>query len=209
MFDLDQHISDWRRQMLAAGIKLPVPLEELEIHLREEIEQQMKLGLNEQQALEIAIQRIGQPKVLKSEFQRASALPKHAAKYICAVSGILLLHGLRGLFHATVHPPAIISLGTIWCLRIVFLLTITTAILFFFRPRKYWMAAFSIVGFYVILFTVALVVCYPSTTIAVKLKATVPPFALSLFTLFCLSRAKRLDVVARRNGALEPTATDS
>ena len=44
MFDLEQSIAEWRRQMLAAGIKTPVPLEELEIHLREEIEQQMKSG---------------------------------------------------------------------------------------------------------------------------------------------------------------------
>ena len=29
-------MTDWRRQMIAAGIKTPVPLEELEIHLREE-----------------------------------------------------------------------------------------------------------------------------------------------------------------------------
>ena len=37
MFDLEQSISEWRRQMLAARIPTPVPLEELEIHLREEI----------------------------------------------------------------------------------------------------------------------------------------------------------------------------
>ena len=37
MFDLEQSIAEWRRQMLAAGIKTPVPLEELEIHLREDI----------------------------------------------------------------------------------------------------------------------------------------------------------------------------
>ena len=53
MFDLEQSIADWRQQMLAAGIKTPVPLEELEIHLREEIERQMKSGLNEQDAFEI------------------------------------------------------------------------------------------------------------------------------------------------------------
>ncbi len=39
MFNLEQAIADWRRQMLAVGIKTPVPLEELEIHLRDEIEE--------------------------------------------------------------------------------------------------------------------------------------------------------------------------
>ena len=42
MFNLEQSIADWRRQMLAAGIKMPVPLEELESHLREDIAQQMQ-----------------------------------------------------------------------------------------------------------------------------------------------------------------------
>ena len=35
MFNLEEKISEWRKQMLAAGIRSPVPLEELEIHLRE------------------------------------------------------------------------------------------------------------------------------------------------------------------------------
>src|SRR5271157_5070374 len=59
MFNLEQSISEWRRQMLAVGIKTPVPLEELESHLRDEIEQQMRSGLNAQQAIEI-----------KSEFKK-------------------------------------------------------------------------------------------------------------------------------------------
>jgi len=70
MFDLEKSIADWREQMLAAGIKTPVPLEELEIHLREEIGQQMKSGLSEHRAFEISIQRIGQPETLKTEFKK-------------------------------------------------------------------------------------------------------------------------------------------
>ena len=56
--------------MLVAGIKSPVPLEELEIHLREEIEQQMKSGLSEQAAFHSSAQKIGQGKVLKNEFNK-------------------------------------------------------------------------------------------------------------------------------------------
>ena len=57
--------------MLAAGIKTPVPLEELEIHLRDEIERQMKSGLNEQTAFEFSVQTIGQPKTLNNEFKKS------------------------------------------------------------------------------------------------------------------------------------------
>jgi hypothetical protein len=73
MFDLEQSIADWRKQMLAAGIKTPVPLEELEIHLREDIAQQMKSGLSAQQTFGITVKRIGQALELKREFKKVSA----------------------------------------------------------------------------------------------------------------------------------------
>lgn len=73
MFDLEQSIMDWRKQMLAAGINAPVPMEELEIHLREEIERQIKIGASEQQAFEIAVMQIGQTRPLKMEFKKIDA----------------------------------------------------------------------------------------------------------------------------------------
>jgi hypothetical protein len=76
MFDLEQSIAKWRKHMLAAGIKTPAPLEELEIHLREEIERQMQSGLNGQNAFEIASARIGQANSLKQEFQKNNSPDK-------------------------------------------------------------------------------------------------------------------------------------
>jgi hypothetical protein len=74
MFDLEKSIAEWRKQMLAAGIKTPVPLEELEIHLREDIERQMKSGMDAQQAFEMTALQIGQAKELKYEFAKDSRL---------------------------------------------------------------------------------------------------------------------------------------
>jgi hypothetical protein len=70
MSNLEQSIATWRRQMLSAGIKTPVPLEELEIHLRDEIEQQVKSGLNEPEAFDFAVRKIGQASALKKEFRK-------------------------------------------------------------------------------------------------------------------------------------------
>ena len=70
MFNLKQTISEWRRQMLAAGIQTPVPLEELEIHLREEIEQHIRSGLNEAEAFQAAVEKIGQADQLQKEFKK-------------------------------------------------------------------------------------------------------------------------------------------
>jgi len=60
--------------MLAAGIKTPVPLEELESHLREEVERQMRSGVEAQSAFEAAIQKIGRTDVLKNEFRKVNLL---------------------------------------------------------------------------------------------------------------------------------------
>ena len=70
MFNLEEKITDWRKQMLATGIQAPVPLEELENHLREEIERQITIGLNGQKAFEAAIQKIGKGNLLNNEFEK-------------------------------------------------------------------------------------------------------------------------------------------
>ena len=44
MFNLEQAITEWRQRMLAAGLRSPVPLDELESHLRDEIERQVRAG---------------------------------------------------------------------------------------------------------------------------------------------------------------------
>jgi hypothetical protein len=72
MFDLEQSITDWRGQMLAAGIKSPVPLDELESHLREDIEQQVRSGIAEARAFEIAVRHIGRAVALRKEFMKTS-----------------------------------------------------------------------------------------------------------------------------------------
>jgi hypothetical protein len=74
MFNLEEKISEWRQHMLAAGIQSPVPLEELESHLREEIEQRMQSGTDEQEAFAMASAMIGQPEPLKSEFKKTGGL---------------------------------------------------------------------------------------------------------------------------------------
>jgi hypothetical protein len=91
MFDLETSIAEWRRQRLAAGIKTPVPLEELESHLRDEMERQMKSGLNAHKAFEISVQRIGEPQSLKGEFKKIErTFMKQTAKIGAGVIGILV-----------------------------------------------------------------------------------------------------------------------
>lgn len=72
MFNLEQSIVEWRKQMLCAGIESPEPLEELENHLREEVRLQVHAGVTEQTAFEIAVARMGVANALKTEFTKAA-----------------------------------------------------------------------------------------------------------------------------------------
>jgi hypothetical protein len=66
-----------------------VPLEELEIHLREDIEQQMKEELNVQRAFGEAIQQIGPP----NAHQKADALTVEQKRPVAIAAGVLTVFG--------------------------------------------------------------------------------------------------------------------
>ena len=56
--------------MLDVGTRTSEVLDELESHLREEIEQRVRWGASEQAAFEMTIREIGEPNVLKTEFAK-------------------------------------------------------------------------------------------------------------------------------------------
>jgi hypothetical protein len=119
MVDLEQAIADWRKQMLAAGIKTPVPLEELEIHLGDEIERQIKSGTNAQRAFEIAAGKIGQGRELKVEFKKTGEpmelkLVKLTGIACQVIAGLFSLMILPKLFHhATGSTPKLLGLAAV------------------------------------------------------------------------------------------------
>jgi ClpA/ClpB-like protein len=73
MFSLEQAVKDWRHRMAARGIKAAEVLDELEGHLRDEIERQIRSGANEQEAYQAALACIGEPNALKAEFAKLAA----------------------------------------------------------------------------------------------------------------------------------------
>ncbi len=75
MFDLDQAISKWRRQMFANGIQRTALLDELESHLREDVEERIQSGSDVAAAFELAAQSIGRGPLLKAEFAKLDAKP--------------------------------------------------------------------------------------------------------------------------------------
>jgi len=70
MFQLDPAIAEWRRRMADSGLNAAVVLDELESHLREDIDRQVRSGLSEQAAFEAGVLRIGRVGALKYEFAK-------------------------------------------------------------------------------------------------------------------------------------------
>jgi hypothetical protein len=81
MFSFDQAITEWRRQMAADGFKTPEALNELEAHLRDAVEHQVRLGLSAEQAFERAVRQLGNANTLKSEFAKTAALKRRHYLY--------------------------------------------------------------------------------------------------------------------------------
>ncbi|MCI0352729.1 MAG: hypothetical protein L0Z53_25185, partial [Acidobacteriales bacterium] len=84
MFDLDAAVARLRRQMADGGIAAPDVLDELESHLRDEVEQQSLSGASLPQAFASATERLGHAHALKAEFRKAGGLQEawERAKHI-------------------------------------------------------------------------------------------------------------------------------
>ena len=71
MFNLQQAIAEWRRQMIACGFSSADALDELESHLRDEIAAQVRSGTEEKRAFELACRHLGEPELLGKEFGKS------------------------------------------------------------------------------------------------------------------------------------------
>lgn len=120
MFNLDQAIANWRRQMMAGGIKSTEVLDELESHLREDVEQRMRSGTLAERAFEEAVQKVGRADELKLEFGKIE-LPRPAVspKLIsrgCAATGVFLV--LTGMWALSDVAIAERLLGFAWLMLV-------------------------------------------------------------------------------------------
>ncbi len=109
-FDIEQKIKNWKDYLNSRGSFLPDDLEELETHLRDEIDALQKNGLDAEEAYFIGIKRLGKSDALSREFYKinAQSLWKHlftpsepggrkaARRDIWIIIGLALLAGFLG-----------------------------------------------------------------------------------------------------------------
>lgn len=93
MFNLDNAITEWRRRMAAGGVKNSAVLDELESHLREDIERQTKPAMTPEDAFNLAVQKIGPASVLSKEF-RKTAVGSALEKLMIAIAVLFLAFGV-------------------------------------------------------------------------------------------------------------------
>ncbi len=92
MFDVEQAIADWRAKMAARAVDDPEWLDELESHLRDEIEALEQTGLAAERAFEEAVTRIGMPGALKKEFRKVGgfiAMRRRIRRGLLTLAGIV------------------------------------------------------------------------------------------------------------------------
>jgi len=70
MFNLEHAIAEWRQEMTEIGIKDEEYLNELESHLRDQVEQLIARGLTAEHAFKKAAEQIGSARLLKDEFSK-------------------------------------------------------------------------------------------------------------------------------------------
>lgn len=70
MFNVEKAILEWRNRMAAGGFTNDEILNELEGHIRDEVEQHQQAGLGAKEAFEEALESIGQVHALKDEFAK-------------------------------------------------------------------------------------------------------------------------------------------
>jgi hypothetical protein len=72
MFNLETAIVQWRHQMSGSGVRNG-RLVELESHLREHVQEQVARGVAQEKAFAVAVQALGDPRILAREFGRAGS----------------------------------------------------------------------------------------------------------------------------------------
>jgi type II secretory pathway component PulF len=98
MFNLEQSIAQWRREMAAGGLRSRKVLDELESHLRDDFERRVRSGASGQEAFQFAVRQLGFIDALTREFSKIGETNDFLARI---KNALLTLAGIPNLTLAT------------------------------------------------------------------------------------------------------------
>lgn len=94
MFNREQAIADWRRQMAAGASPSGAVLDELEDHLREEVRTLVSAGMAEREAFQLAVSHLGKAESMRAEFEMAGSFATSRAGRLWRWAGAVLVLGI-------------------------------------------------------------------------------------------------------------------
>ncbi len=89
MFDLNKSTADWLGDLRQSEALEETDLEELESHLKDEMEQLMDKGLSEKEAFWVATSRAGNRKELPREYAKVNSRPVWRHRFLWMAVGVL------------------------------------------------------------------------------------------------------------------------
>src|SRR5688572_12271521 len=107
MTDFEPRIAQWKRQV-ADGARLGADvLDELEAHLRDDIDSQMASGTSADQAFQRGVAHLGTPELLKQEFNKVGHANFHPLKtFFLTLAGIPPSHPANAMNMTCTSPDA-------------------------------------------------------------------------------------------------------
>ncbi len=89
MAGVEQSLGEWRRSLTRSGVLSEEDLDELETHVRDTIEDLEPKGLSHDEALLVAVRRIGDPSLLAVEFEKVRPGLAWARRFYWMIAGVL------------------------------------------------------------------------------------------------------------------------
>jgi hypothetical protein len=90
MFTVEQAVENWKNDLRQKQTVMESDIEELESHLRDEMERLAPLGLTEEEAFVIATRRIGDTTQMASEFAKVNTAAIWRNRFFWMIAGILV-----------------------------------------------------------------------------------------------------------------------
>jgi len=155
MSRLEDDVENWKQQLLQHQTMTASDIDELQIHLLEEMDNLIVTGLNQEEAFLIASRRIGNPKDISCEFAKINNVVIWKNRFFWMIIGILILQifsscanflarggALIGCQLVGWNPlntgiiSAVIQITVILCLFIAFYIAVVQMSMFRKIPKK-------------------------------------------------------------------------
>jgi hypothetical protein len=115
MAGVEHSLGEWRRSLARSGVLSEEDLDELETHVRDTIEDLAPGGLSQEEALLVALRRVGDPSLLAMEFEKVRPGLAWARRFYWMIAGVLtfglLWQGAKLLIYSSALGASTVGLS--------------------------------------------------------------------------------------------------